>query len=150
MVKMAKSSTRMSKVIDESMHKFACTVGDCTVCKDNYQPLPYEANCVEKIKYNLYLGHQECTWHGGGNIKQDDDDKGRQSYECTMCKVMSEQEFEKWLKNKKPARIKSSKYKTKYSLPLKEFVKKKGVYHDLLLKYQLHRFHQLFLVQKYL
>ena len=151
---------RMSKLIDEftcptveidgvSMHKFACAVGDCTVCKDNYQPLPYEANCVEKIKYNLYLGHRECTWHGDdGNIREGVDDKGRRTYECTLCEVMSEQEFERWLKIKKPARIKSSKYKTKYSLPLQEFVKKKGVYHDLLLKYRLHRFHRLFLGTK--
>ena len=45
----------------ESMHKFACVVGDCQVCKDKYKPIPFEAESIETVKYNLYTGHHQCS-----------------------------------------------------------------------------------------
>ena len=58
---------------------------------------------------------------------------------------MSEEEEQKWLKQKKPARVNTTKYKSKYSSPMKDFVKVDGVYHVLVKKYRLHRFHRTFL-----
>ena len=54
------------------MHKFACVVGDCQVCKDKYKPIPFEAESIETMKYNLYTGHHQCSWHGDGSITHND------------------------------------------------------------------------------
>ena len=151
---------RMSKLIEDitcppievegiSMNKFECVIGDCQQCKDKYQPLDYEKDCVDSIKYNLYSGHRECTWHGdSSNIVPCLDEKGKTVYKCTKCEDMDDEEREKWLKQKKPATVKSSKWKVKKSEPLQDFVKVNGVYHDLLLRYRLHRFHRIFLGTK--
>lgn len=151
---------RMSKLIDEiacpaieidgvALPRFECAVGDCTVCKDNYQPIEYEADCVETIKYNLYVGHTECSWHGDGSIEKRPNDTGQMQNFCTKCEVMSPEEMERWLgKKKRKATIKSSKYKSKYAEALQEFVKCDGTYHQQLRQYMLHRFHRTFLGTK--
>ena len=63
----------------ESMHKFACVMGHCQECKDSYKPLAYEAECLERIKYCLYVGLHQCTWHGDGSIDPYDDDNGEKN-----------------------------------------------------------------------
>ena len=72
------------------------------------------------IKYNVYIDHHECTWHGDGAIEQYEDDKGRTKRRCTLCEHMDEEEKAKWLKKKKQANVKSSKYKSKMSEPISE------------------------------
>ena len=68
----------------------------------------------------LYIDHHECTWHGDGAIEQYEDDKGRTKRRCTLCEHMDEEEKAKWLKKKKQANVKSSKYKSKMSEPISE------------------------------
>ena len=68
----------------------------------------------------LYIDHHECTWHGDGAIEQYEDDKGRTKRRCTLCEHMDEEEKAKWLKKKKQAIVKSSKYKSKMSEPISE------------------------------
>ena len=58
---------------------------------------------------------------------------------------MSGDEKEKWLKQKKPAKINTRKFKIKKSDLLKDFVKVGGTYHGILQNYRLHRFHCIFL-----
>ena len=116
----------------EELHKFACANGECDECKDSYKPFAYEAESVDLIKYCLYDGHHQCTWHGDTSIEQYNDDNGAEKYRCTKCTEMSEEERVKWLQQKKPAKVNTKKYKTKYSDTLKEFVKVGGVYHTAL------------------
>jgi len=147
--KMVDQITCSPVVIDHvAIHKFACVVGDCGTCKDMYRPIPYEAECVEKIKYNMYIGHNECTWHGDGAIEQYEDDNGKKKRRCKKCVDMSDEEKEAWLQQQKPARIVSNKYKFKKCQPMKDFVKIGGVYQDAIQNYRLHRFHRTFLGTK--
>jgi len=147
---------RASKMVDamtcppieingESLHKFACAIGDCEVCKVKYEPIEFEAECVKNIKYNLYDSYHNCSWHMDSAIEEYINDKGKTKHRCSKCHNMSEEETQKWLKQKKPATVTKRKLKTKYSQPLCEFVKVGGVYHNVIKIYRLHRFHQIFL-----
>jgi len=104
-----------------SVHKFACVIGKCTLCEDQYKPILFEASCDEKIKYCLYVGHHQCTWHGDGYLQESD---GNCKYECTKCMGMSKEEKDAQEKKKKPAKINTKKFKTKYSESMNDFVKK--------------------------
>ena len=110
-----------------------------------YKPTAYKVECVDQIKYCLYVGYHNFSWHADGAIEEYEDDKGRKKHRCTKCLNMSEEEKQKWLKQKKPATVSTRKAKTKSSEPLKDFVKAGGVYHDVIKNYRLHRFHRIFL-----
>ena len=86
----------------ESIHKFACVVGDCQVCKDKYKPIPFEAESIETMKYTLYTSHHHCSWHGDASITHHNVGK-QQKHICTKCEEMSDEDKEKWLKEKKRA-----------------------------------------------
>ena len=81
---------------------------------------PVQSSGGLSSKYNVYIDHHECTWHGDGAIEQYEDDKGRTKRRCTLCEHMDEEEKAKWLKKKKQAIVKSSKYKSKMSEPISE------------------------------
>ena len=130
-----------TKINGEKLHKFACVLGECDECKDRYKPFSYEAECVEYIKYCLYDGHHQCTWHGDKYIEKYQDEKDVWKHRCTKCNEMLAEEVEKWLKQKKAAKVNTKKYKTKYAEALQDFVKVNGVYHDLIKNYRKHRFH---------
>ena len=129
------------------VHKFACVVRDCQICKDNYKPIQYEVECDSNIKYCLYIGYHQCTWHGDGFLLEDGNVNGKKKFTCTKCDAMSEEEKEVILRNKKPASINTKKFKTRYKTPLHKFMEKGGVYEEQMKSYLCHKFHRTFLGQ---
>ena len=57
---------------------------------------PVQSSVGLSSKYNVYIDHHECTWHGDGAIEQYEDDKGRTKRRCTLCENI-------WTRRRRPS-----------------------------------------------
>ncbi|KAL7554297.1 hypothetical protein ACHAWF_018122 [Thalassiosira exigua] len=146
---------RASQAIDEitcpsltingiTLPRFHCALGECVNCVDKYTPNAFEASCDDMIKYTLYSHYHQCTWHGDAFLEVVEVN-GKPKRQCAQCNEMTEEEKEEKRPTKKSAKINSKKCRSYNRKPMREFVKKGGIYESKLKMYQLHRWHRIFL-----
>ncbi len=127
-----------------TLPRFACVLGDCTLCNNSYRPNIFEASRDETIKYMLYSPIHQCSWHGEQYLEEIETN-GKPKRICTKCENMTTAEIEEKRKTSKSAKIFTKQYRSLYVKPLSEFVKIGGVYHNTMKMYRLHRWHRIFL-----
>jgi len=111
--------------------KFQCAVGLCDQCP-KYKPLPFEINCNEHIKFNIFAHRKYCSQHIDAEIVSP---INGDEY-CSICNGLSEKEISTF---KKAASIKTKKLRVLTSLPMNEFYAVDGFFHKTIREYLFHQ-----------